>query len=245
MTRRNGLTAVGGVAAVLAAVAATGMRPAEPDDVAKLRQEVAELKAALTDHTSATTRTAEDVSRLSRTSPPVGAVAAFAGAWPPRRGDGGAWTEADLGWLLCDGRAWDHKSLTAIPEPQCKELACVLGGPGLPDYRGFFLRGVGQGSTRDTDRLLGTIQLGSTAMPHEVFKTEHAGDHTHQLSQIFNQGTDENKGGAELSTHNKFFTRLGAEEGMKKAGDHAHGVIGGDPETRPINVAVYWVVKFK
>src|SRR5262249_26670965 len=44
--------------------------------------------------------TQQQVSWLSRTSPPVGAVVAFAGEWPPKKRDNGKWTEEELGWAL-------------------------------------------------------------------------------------------------------------------------------------------------
>jgi hypothetical protein len=71
---------------------------------------------------------------LSRTSPPVGSVVAYAGAWPPKKGEGGLWTEDELGWILCDGRD--------ITPPQFAELRTALGAANAPDYRGYFLRGL-------------------------------------------------------------------------------------------------------
>ena len=70
-------------------------------------------------------RQAEDIDRLSLTSPPVGRVMAFAGEWSPRRADGNQWTEQELSWLLCDGWEWDHPTLSPLSE-ELKLLKAVL-----------------------------------------------------------------------------------------------------------------------
>src|SRR6185312_5276165 len=66
----------------------------------------------------------EQITFLSRTAPPVGAVEAFAGEWPPAKKEGGRWTEEEVGWLLCDGRKLEGDGYA--------ELRAVLGKAFLP-----------------------------------------------------------------------------------------------------------------
>jgi microcystin-dependent protein len=110
------------------------------DAVAKLQSRCGELEKRAEN-------SEQQVSWLSRTSPPVGTVTAFAGEWPPAKGEGGRWSEEELGWLLCDGRPWDDKSINRISRDALKELRAVLGEPGtLPDYQGRVLVAAGAGS---------------------------------------------------------------------------------------------------
>ncbi|AWM36979.1 hypothetical protein C1280_08065 [Gemmata obscuriglobus] len=252
---------------MVAAVAVFGMKPAESDDVAKLRQEVAELKAALLADRLTTTKTAEDVSHLSRTSPPVGTVTAFAGTWPPKRSDGGVWTEAEIGWLLCDGRKWEDKSLDGV-RADLWELRAVLDGPNyipqrsaphalhLPDYRGYFLRGLDTspfmgpaGRDKGEPRTVGLSQGYATARPagKDAFTTDKKGAHSHPLKMELK--ASRKAGGAAENAHT--VTSINDENKksqlpLEKDGDHVHEITGGgDAETRPVNVVVYWVIKFK
>ena len=65
--------------------------------VDQLSKDLAELQGKNKDN-------ADDIATLSRVNPPVGTVMAFAGEWPPAKGEGDRWTEKELGWLACDGR---------------------------------------------------------------------------------------------------------------------------------------------
>jgi microcystin-dependent protein len=92
---------------------------------------------------------------------PVGSVTAFAGTLgaPDSAGAATTVTPQDYvtdpieawGWMFCDGRslpACDYPELFAV-------LGYVYGGSGnqflIPDYRGYFLRGIGTGTTNDPD----------------------------------------------------------------------------------------------
>lgn len=198
----------------------------------------------------------ERLNQLARDNPPVGSVAAFAGAWPPpvppkEGGQPRIREEAELflGWLACDGRTLDRAKYPELfaaigttynprpPEPQVK--------PGefkLPDYRGYFLRGLDSGAGRDGGgRVLGAKpQEDTTRMPRNAFSTQAAGEHRHPLSTRFNEGTDINRNGAEITTHATTMDGIGA---CGAAGNHTHGITGGDAETRPANMAVNWIIK--
>ncbi len=209
---------------------------------------------------------ADALLHLRLTSPPIGSVQAFAGDWPPRKING-VWTELEMGWLLCDGRKLDDLQVKLHVQLEKRSQKIPKGGilaelrdvlpPSknglaemLPDYRGVFLRGldrsitgVAKGRDKEEKRSVGDEQGCATAMPTRKFSTSEAGEHTHPISTRFNWGTDPNKDGAEVTTHNKTFAAPGA--GMQPAGKHIHEIIGGDAESRPINIAVNYIIKFQ
>lgn len=205
----------------------------------------------------------EAISWLSRTSPPVGTVAAFAGEWPPRKGERGRWTEKELGWMLCDGRPLDSTTQS--------ELIAVLGKAKLPDNRGLFLRGVDRGAlvdpdsnTRDGGAGVGSRQSWATRAPVKPFDGEHdhsAGRRERAPSDPPNTdvvGKEFNcvlrpASWPDLDTHaltsgkghpNPSIPCIWEIRQMAKI-KTSEIVKGGDAETRPVNVAVHWIIKVK
>jgi hypothetical protein len=204
------------------------------------------------------------VDDLEAFAPPVGTVMAYAGPWPPRRPGDRAATEDSVGWLLCDGRTFaqliqEHR----ISQEQLEGLKVALGGERLPDLRGVFLRGVDasidgkstSGRDKEGIRQVGKDQLPSTAMPIAAFRTEAAGAHNHNhdlgpganFDRILNFGR-----GPWTSTGFDGKMVAGTEEPyvndskpLVPAKDHTHVIEGGDAETRPYNVGVYWIIKFR
>lgn len=177
-------------------------------------------------------RLADALVRLAKTNPPIGTVTAFAGKWNKDKED-------ELGWILCDGRP--------LTDSKYEELATALdNATSAPNYQGYFLRGqAGEVDTPDKGRVLGSKQDDSTKMPVNAFKTNRTGGHTHPVSVRQNDG-DNDQSGNEITTHNKYWKGDGkAEEGMKTSGEHEHTILGGDPETRPINKSVNWIIKFR
>lgn len=189
------------------------------------------------------------MSSLSQLSPPIGSVIAFAGEWPPNKLDGTKWIEQDLGWMLCDGRP--------VNGPQYEGVRSVLGGSGkLPDYQGYFLRGLGKDGGVDAGRLIGSYQRDATALPKNSFITDaDSGKHKHaglweapgddsKLPRWFHNDRDAN-----------FWRDNSSRKGIRPSlvdmqvmpvanGGHEHNISrGGDTETRPINVAVHWIIK--
>ena len=183
-------------------------------------------------------------------SAPVGTIAAFAGDTgenPPG------------GWLWCNGEPVSRATYQAL-------FAVIRtrhgNGDGvntfhLPDYRGRFLRGVsGPAAGRDAGpRLpmnsggasdgLGTVQNWSTGNPKNQFTLGPVPDHAHQYSHysgrvpIYN-GVPLNLAGSEhpIAKDNLVDYSTGL------AGGHSHPLIGGDTETRPINAAVNFIIKY-
>jgi microcystin-dependent protein len=185
---------------------------------------------------------------MSPSTIPVGTLMAFGGPVPNQ-----PLTEA--GWVACDG----HPYVVAG-----SALAAVVGnnygGDGtsvfnVPDLRGQFIRGTSHGVSVDPERKgrtashtggatgdsTGSAQGWATGTPKKPFTAGPAGAHDHNI------------GGIPLDYHNIAVGASGpaAREAMdwnadtmtsSPGGQHAHGVIGGDAETRPANVYVNWLV---
>jgi hypothetical protein len=177
---------------------------------------------------------------------PPGAVMAYAGSVPPE------------GWLVCDG--------SEVARAQYPTLFAVIttthgNGNGMttfnvPDYRGYFLRGVDAGTGRDPNALsrtaiitggntgntVGSVQDFSTARPTTPFRTDNPGNHRHEDPTYTSSGG----GDYEVPTNNpsgSYDYRDAAPTSY--AGAHAHEIVsGGDSETRPMNAYVIWIIKY-
>jgi hypothetical protein len=213
--------------------------PPRPTDVQELQARVRSIDAAL--------------SRLSRTSPPVGTVLGFGGQWPPHKGEGGNWTEDELGWMLADGRPLDAA--------RHSELIAVLGTNQLPNYCGVFLRGCdtkfdGSLAGRDPDggRAAGNVQDWATAMPRNAFSTGGAGGFNFDDRLITGPPIDDarlnryppfGRGQANVTPALSDFRAPRINNLSVSKPDHTHPIAGGDRETRPGNAAIHWIIKFK
>jgi microcystin-dependent protein len=163
---------------------------------------------------------------------PTGAVMAF------------AYALAETGWLLCDGRAVGR---TAYPS-LFAAIGVVYGvGDGsttfnLPDLRGYFIRGFGTNSDGTASGSIATKQGMATALPTTALTgtTNTTGSHFHYLdiaNNLAGSGYSYETGTAISDTDGAF---------TKFAGDHSHTVSingGGDTETRPKNLAMYYYIK--
>ncbi|GIG88104.1 phage tail protein [Plantactinospora endophytica] len=159
------------------------------------------------------------------------------------------------GWLYCDGRALSRETYA--------ELFTVVGtlhggGDGirtfnLPDYRGWFLRGVDDGAGRDpnaADRTAaapggqigdhcGTAQRYATARPKVPYVLSTDGAHTHEVSHVPNDNSSYPVAGSAQAIWN------GDSASTQDAGEHQHEMAGGDPESRPLNAYVGYVIKYR
>lgn len=180
---------------------------------------------------------------------PIGTVVAFAGRI----------AELPPNWHVCDGSA-----VSAAAYPRLAErLGDAWGGrPSadsvfLPDMRDMFMRGVDplgqvdeQSADRQPSRLnglagaqVGTRQTGATALPRAGFPTsDESNPHSHEAvtgaraeggQNTFDQGDGRGFGGSAIVT-----------VGENTQG-HTHPVSGGDPETRPVNVGVVWIIRIQ
>lgn len=165
-------------------------------------------------------------------------------------------TDVPPGWLVCDG--------SEVKASQYPELRAALGTSygrpsaadtfKLPNLQGLFLRGFDPGGTVDKgadERTLpdgkqgnglGSTEGYATALPSKTgFSTSTNGAHTHALN------LESTAGRADGSVKNTVANPSccgSAEPGTRSAGEHAHAVDkGGDAETRPVNMAVYYLIK--
>jgi microcystin-dependent protein len=166
------------------------------------------------------------------------------------------------GWLECDGRFLPRTGAYAA----LFDAIGILYGEGdgittfnIPDFRGYFLRGVTGNSNVDrgllhriasahgTPNEAGSYQGPATAAPMNQFQTTLIPDHQH------GDPTWNGKPGQfELATQNSAGSCRGPggfDYGPQSApttaaGGHSHMIIaGGDEETRPVNKYVHWLIK--
>lgn len=241
-------------AASLAATPPDGASEDNSLTLKSLQEELRELQSRLEE-------TDSQVSRLSQFDSPVGSVLGYLGPIPDDEAARWEW-ERRIGWLVCDGRPLDTK-------PEFQELKKVLGLTHLPDLRGRFLRGVdvpAGGKLADIDeeksRPVGTLQGYATARP-----TARDGIDvrflTNEIPEI--DLTSRGKSRMGLDEHFNCLMALSSGQGpdtgvntdqskdepdlyralpIKPVPKHSHSIdSGGNHETRPYNVTVYWIIK--
>lgn len=140
------------------------------------------------------------------------------------------------GWHVCDG--------AAIPDDLAHARIRSIVGNNYPDLRGNFLRGV------DSSRAVLTWQGFSTAMPGNRFTTTTASfSHSHTIRDGYNMnygcgvGASVTRGVS--NSADDWNQQICERDGVTNAlnWDHDHEISGGDAETRPVNVAVHWIIK--
>ena len=111
----------------------------------------------------------------------------------------------------------------------------------LPDLRGYFLRGAG---ARGGEGRAGVVQDDTTRLPRTAFTgtTDSAGSHRHGFTDNHRPVV------TDLGGHDLAVGPGGNAEGafnVAADGAHTHTVTlaGGDPETRPKNFSVRWVIR--
>jgi microcystin-dependent protein len=184
-------------------------------------------------------RAASLTAAASNTLVPSGSIVAFGGPTAPD------------GWLLCDGRAVSRSTygnlFTAIGTSHG-------GGDGaatfnLPDMRGRFLRGADLGAGRDPDRAARTAAAAGGNIGDTVgtLETDAYRSHTHGVTDPGHSHVQATNAGAgaysELGT-----TSAGADYiPATRTSAEVTGVTiqaAGSGETRPVNIAVNYIIKF-
>ena len=183
---------------------------------------------------------------------PIGTIAAFAGPAVDAN-----W-ENKWGWLVCDGRALSPTN------PTYKALFDVIGSSwggdavklfNIPDLRGLFLRGVDGTAGRDPDR---NERVEIKAGGHKgnnvgSFQGGILQSHTHGASATHHIN------GRTFSSSTKATSEWpsGFDPGAEFADGNLSGVSRNDPtisvminpsggnETRPVNAAVIWIIRYK
>jgi excisionase family DNA binding protein len=176
---------------------------------------------------------------------PAGAIVAFGGQAPP------------AGWALCDGRELNRADYPAL----FAAIGTSWGAPtgwtfNLPDLRGRFLRGADLGAGVDPEApwrgalkpggnggdAAGSAQADATAVNSLTVNEAGLHDHSDGLHEDL---VLRNTGGGTESDHDG-----GSEPDLRTgypifdAGAHVHG-LSGDAETRPVNAAVNWIIKYE
>ena len=147
-----------------------------------------------------------------------------------------AMSSAPTGFIKANGAAVSRTTYSAL----FAAIGTTFGsGDGsttfnVPDLRGEFIRGWDDGRGVDSGRSFGSSQVDSTALPNAGFTTNTAGNHNHSYNT--NQGTGGGQGGGGADTGSR-------GDSTGHAGSHSHSITGGDPETRPRNVALLACIK--
>ncbi len=157
-------------------------------------------------------------------------------AWPGLKKD------IPKGWMVCDGRELEIQKYPKL----YKVLGELYGKASkgkfrLPDYRGYFLRGLG-GVDPDKNRMVGSVQ--KDAFRSHTHEMQKSGKHSHMFEDYtFSEGPGHNwghKGPQDLDNKPQSPFRHSTETD----GKHIHKILPkGGPETRPINRAVYWIIR--
>ena len=141
------------------------------------------------------------------------------------------------GWLGCIGQQLDTRGEYA---DLFGAIGHIYGGAGSvfqpPDLRGLFMAG-------PTDALpIGRIlRKSTTAAPRAAFATSTDGAHAHTLHHVPESAY---LGDWCLGHWSSAWTEVSSE--IVRGGAHAHSIIkGGDSETRPVNLALDYIIKFR
>jgi microcystin-dependent protein len=181
---------------------------------------------------------------------PVGAITAFAGALgapdsgsPPTTATPTMGVTSPIeawGWMLCDGR-----SLACAQYP---ELFAVLGYTyggsdntfNIPDYRGYFLRGIGAGTSNDPDIATRTAPPGgqSSGVGSTQSFALQTHEHTYNTAPAPASAASGDPAAAPATT-----TAL-TVGGPVAAQGQTGPVMVSQYETRPLNVYVNYIIKF-
>lgn len=168
---------------------------------------------------------------------PVGAIIAWAGNIPPAPSSPPGFDPESSGWLVCDGRS--------LPVADYPLLAGVLGGIygsggwgseetfNLPDFRGYFLRAVDLAQNVDVDPRMparGGEENGAGSTQASAMQT-----HTHGYSALYSQIP----GGS--GSYQSLAPYTDSQQTSAPSVPASGGV--SENETRPVNVAVFYLIK--
>jgi microcystin-dependent protein len=146
-------------------------------------------------------------------------------------------TLMDQGWLPCGGQRL--KIADAKYEALYRVIGTTYGSVPLqfllPDLRGYFVQGAGGKSKAGV-----VLNQSQTGAPAVTMTTTTAGSHTHGVDHVPTHGhrTDVVMG--------KVIAEWNPTDGSTQPGGrHTHTVSGGDKESRPANVYVDYVIRYR
>lgn len=171
---------------------------------------------------------------------PVGAITAFAGQLAGQGEDADRLRHVEsLGWLLCDGRslvAHEYPALFTV-------LGYIYGGAddqfNLPDYRGYFLRGVTGSAVNDPDVKARKDLTGASS--DGVGSIQGFAVQTHEHAYDYALDTQASQSGAGAAGTESSKTQLTTGGPVAAPGGVAVKVSAN--ETRPINIYVNYLIK--
>lgn len=209
------------------------------------------------------------VRRTPDAGPPIGTIVAFGGTTPPDD-----WLLCDGAPLDSLAYHELFKIIDTTFGSGLDAMGAKAPGQGfnLPDLRGVFLRGLdvatsngGPATGRDKDVVdrvawrrsgrpgaaVGSVEGGATALPQKPFELVAAGGHSHTVTPPLLPNF--NKHGSYPTTYGVALdlparqTSPGAAYSTSALPDHTHRFVpgSGDAETRPVNVAVHYIIRVK
>ena len=183
---------------------------------------------------------------------PIGSVIAYLG-----NGSNIAGMEAN-GWFKCDGRS--ISGLSALSADEKTAFTNILGGSSnLPNLQGNFLRGLDEGRGFDDNagsRTGGESTTGVRSYQGDEFESHdhtgsanQGGDHSHSYVDTYfsehnaDVALQNQKGSGGSDDDNEDWNKT-RTTGL--SGTHGHSITidpRGGAETRPENIAVYWLIR--
>lgn len=195
-------------------------------DSGQITRYVPHSAVQITSKEAAELRSRLDESSLLTT--PVGSVLPYAGSMPPQ------------GWRIANGdklSRFDYAELFAVVGEAYTSEASERGSEifRIPDLRGVFVRGLDVEQKRDLGdgvRILGSFQADSTRMPRTPFSlADKPNDQGLALYGGTAQGQHGTGGHYNPANTVRVIDRL--------------IIVGGDKETRPVNVALNYIIRVK
>ncbi len=179
---------------------------------------------------------------------PLGFVAAFGGdlSNPATR-------DAVLaaGWLPCDGSLYPNTDCPALREAIGTAHGGDAGSFRVPNLADRFVRGSRGSPSVDPDaagrvaaapggatgNAVGSLQLSGTMLPTKPLVLAEDGAHQHAYQHL---NTDMHEA---WSGHTDTMARWSSTATVGAAGAHSHKLTGGDEQTVPVSVSLYWIIR--
>jgi hypothetical protein len=164
---------------------------------------------------------------------------------------------AGAGWLVCDGASYpvtQYPDLYAAIKSSSGGTATAFN---VPDLRARWPRGTNGSATYGagpvdpdvnsrtaaapggaTGNNVGSLEQFATGMPVSPWRLAQNDGHTHSFQHLTGSQHEVWGGSSETMARNPHNTST-----TSAAGAHSHTFTGGDGESAPINVALYWIIK--
>lgn len=173
---------------------------------------------------------------------PIGSVISYSGNLQS--------LEKNLDWLVCDGRSLLIADYTILFETigwtygYGRDTSFKRTTFSLPDYRGYFLRGVDQGSKKDKDAEFRRLSYDTLIIVGDkVGSIEYSDVEGHEhILQLKGTVPKDNPSSGQATENADVAYQVSYTQGIHKDLDdmlknRSH------EESRPINISVYWIIK--